>query len=144
MFSTRQNPREHTSMLVGIVDLDNFKTINDTHGHQVGDLFLREISQRLSATVRATDMIGRLGGDEFAVLGPCPRDGMNPTAAAEILHARLAQATTGRFVLGDVALDYNGASNGVIAVQAAVGAEAALRHADDAMYKGKYLRKQRR
>lgn len=134
--------REHTSMLVGIVDLDNFKAINDTHGHQVGDLFLKEMSRRLSAAVRATDMVGRLGGDEFAVLGPCAQDGLDPTAAAMVLHERLAQASTGRFQLGDLALDYNGASNGVIAVPGTVCAETALRQADAVMYKNKHRRKQ--
>ena len=50
------------------VDLDNFKTLNDTLGHQTGDLLLQEASRRLSACVRETDTVGRLGGDEFVLM----------------------------------------------------------------------------
>jgi diguanylate cyclase (GGDEF)-like protein/PAS domain S-box-containing protein len=50
------------------IDLDNFKTINDTFGHAVGDQYIKTMSSRISNTVRTTDIVGRVGGDEFAVL----------------------------------------------------------------------------
>ena len=59
--------RDGDSVLVGVVDLDGFKGINDTYGHQQGDVFLQEIARRLAMAVRTSDMVGRLGGDEFAV-----------------------------------------------------------------------------
>src|SRR5262249_20681035 len=53
-----------------ILDLDDFKGVNDGHGHQVGDAVLREAAERISAILRSTDTIARIGGDEFAVIAP--------------------------------------------------------------------------
>ena len=64
--------REGGSILVGVIDLDGFKSINDVHGHQNGDIFLQEMGRRLAASLRASDMLGRLGGDEFVLIGPGP------------------------------------------------------------------------
>ena len=54
--------------ILAYIDLDNFKGINDTHGHQVGDDVLRAVGRQLQLNVRATDYAARLGGDEFAIL----------------------------------------------------------------------------
>jgi diguanylate cyclase (GGDEF)-like protein len=56
------------SLYVALVDIDHFKQVNDTYGHLAGDVVLREAAQRLSAAVRATDMVGRYGGEEFLVV----------------------------------------------------------------------------
>lgn len=63
----RQKRYNHAFSLV-YFDCDNFKTVNDTHGHHVGDALLAEIGRVLRSELRAVDTIGRLGGDEFAVL----------------------------------------------------------------------------
>jgi len=55
---------------VAYVDLDNFKAVNDTMGHSVGDALLRTVAQQMRSVLRATDVVARLGGDEFAVLMP--------------------------------------------------------------------------
>ena len=133
--------RDGTPVLVGLIDLDDFKTINDTRGHQQGDRFLRQISQRLAAAVRATDMVGRIGGDEFAVLGPGPKGGIEANEAAMILRCRLANATAGVYLLGEEEINYGGASVGVVALPAGIDSESALREADAAMYADKRSRK---
>lgn len=60
--------RNHTRAAILVVDLDGFKKINDTHGHAIGDVFLRETALRLGKVVRKADTLARSGGDEFTVL----------------------------------------------------------------------------
>ncbi|WP_134699166.1 GGDEF domain-containing protein [Ammoniphilus sp. YIM 78166] len=62
--------RKNETMAVTLIDVDNFKCINDTYGHQTGDLVLQRISQLLSKQVRSSDTIARWGGDEFLVIAP--------------------------------------------------------------------------
>ncbi|GGS86828.1 hypothetical protein GCM10010156_51730 [Planobispora rosea] len=69
------------------LDLDGFKAVNDTHGHEAGDALLVEIGNRLRGAVREEDLVARLGGDEFALLCPGPADISEITALAERLLA---------------------------------------------------------
>lgn len=62
--------RKGTRAALMYVDLDEFKPVNDTHGHAVGDLLLQEAARRMSEVIRATDTIARFGGDEFVVVSP--------------------------------------------------------------------------
>ena len=64
-----QSARE-TAGIFGLIyiDLNEFKQVNDLHGHQVGDLYLQEVSRRMKRQLRPCDVLARLGGDEFAVL----------------------------------------------------------------------------
>ena len=64
----RTNRRSETYGALVFLDLDNFKALNDTHGHAAGDVLLIEVAQRLSNCVRATDTVARFGGDEFVVM----------------------------------------------------------------------------
>lgn len=135
--------REGRSVLVGVIDLDSFKAINDQHGHQCGDLLLQEAARRLSGALRGGDMLGRLGGDEFLLVGPGPALAEPGATAAKALQQRCTEASIGRFRLGELELDYAGASVGVLALDpAGLDAEAAVRQADACMYRVKRERKQ--
>ena len=80
--------RQARVLAVLFIDLDRFKTINDTLGHHVGDLLLIEVAQRLSAAVRASDIVARLGGDEFvAVLTGLDRPVEASQVAQKILYS---------------------------------------------------------
>ena len=63
-----QAERDQLSLALLFIDVDHFKTVNDTHGHHIGDALLKEVASRLQACVRKVDTVSRLGGDEFTVI----------------------------------------------------------------------------
>ncbi|MDR7330893.1 sensor domain-containing diguanylate cyclase [Roseateles asaccharophilus] len=129
-------------LLVGAIDLDGFKQINDGHGHDAGDEFLRGISARLQAALRAGDVLARMGGDEFLVVGLGPRLSEDGESAATLLRQRLSTATVGRYHTTPTVIDYDGASVGVVCLDPQrTGAEEALRQSDAAMYRVKLERR---
>jgi diguanylate cyclase (GGDEF)-like protein len=79
--------RERTTLALMFFDLDGFKAVNDSHGHQAGDRVLQVVAERLLACMRAGDMVARLGGDEFIILVEnCPSDHL-PEVAEKVLQA---------------------------------------------------------
>src|SRR6476659_10666566 len=78
------------------VDLDNFKPINDTLGHGIGDELLCAVAERLEGVIRETDALGRMGGDEFVVVA----DGLSLAAGPELIAERLLEAFSEPFALG--------------------------------------------
>jgi diguanylate cyclase (GGDEF)-like protein len=120
------------------VDLDDFKTVNDTMGHAAGDELLMHAAERLRHCLRPGDVAARLGGDEFAVLigGSCPDD--DAVRVAQRLLDSLGEPFR---VQGE--LVHVGASVGVATSRAAATADDLLRHADVAMYTAKLRGKNR-
>jgi diguanylate cyclase (GGDEF)-like protein/PAS domain S-box-containing protein len=111
-----------------VLDLDNFKHVNDTHGHHAGDALLSEVADGLRERVRETDVLARLGGDEFAVLLP-----VETAAQAEVAAAALVAVVRERGQAHGVT-----ASLGVAPVDATVtDGEELLVRADRAMYAAK-------
>jgi diguanylate cyclase (GGDEF)-like protein len=121
----------HRGGVLLMIDLDDFKTINDTLGHTVGDGLLLAIARRLSAAVRADDLVARLGGDEFAILQPGGQGGGADTLAQRVLDS-LAQPVE---VDGQRLLVH--ASIGSAVAIAGDDFPALLRNADIALYEAK-------
>jgi diguanylate cyclase (GGDEF)-like protein/PAS domain S-box-containing protein len=126
--STRGGP----TVGVMFIDLDDFKTVNDSLGHAAGDVVLQEVAQRLEATVRPADTVARFGGDEFAVLV----DGVQGTHEASEIARRILGALELRFEVDGKEV-YPRASLGICLADGAVGSldsAELLRNADVAMY----------
>jgi diguanylate cyclase (GGDEF)-like protein/PAS domain S-box-containing protein len=83
--------RNQTRLAVFFVDLDNFKSVNDSLGHSVGDLLLQAAAQRLQACVRKSDTVARMGGDEFVVVMPGIEDAHFALALAEKIRQALCE-----------------------------------------------------
>ncbi|HET9677900.1 MAG TPA: EAL domain-containing protein [Solirubrobacterales bacterium] len=122
------------------VDLDNFKSINDSLGHGVGDELLCAVAERLEGVIRETDALGRMGGDEFVVVA----DGLSLAAGPELIAERLLEAFGEPFVLGEDGETRVHAKASVgIATGVRASAEELLRDADIAMYRAKWGGKSR-
>ncbi len=130
-----RNRRYPRPLALLYMDLDNFKVINDTHGHQTGDAVLRLVADSMRSSVRHADVVGRLGGDEFAVLMP-ETDAALADAAAKRLIAGLRNVFKGTPNVT--------ASIGVVSCAATdASTDDLLRRADQAMYDAKKSGKDR-
>jgi diguanylate cyclase (GGDEF)-like protein len=124
-----------TGVSVLMVDLDNFKQLNDTLGHEAGDTLLRLIGPRVRDAIRATDTLARLGGDEFAILMyPHPGEEGVSRVADKVLRALREP-----FEVQGLALRIT-ASVGIASFPQAADAEELMKHADIAMYQAKASR----
>ena len=115
------------------LDLDRFKVVNDTLGHEAGDAVLIEIAQRLQRATREADTVARLGGDEFVVL--C-EDLTDPSEAIEIAE-RVAELVESPIAIGNRTATV-GASIGIAISDGAQGADSLMRNSDAAVYRAKH------
>lgn len=137
----RQARRQKRLLAVVYLDLDGFKAINDSYGHDVGDQLLMVIASRMRAAMREQDTIARLGGDEFVAL----LTDLSSTEVIEPLLKRLAEAAASPLFIGNLGLQVS-ASLGVAFYpqeQEEVSASQLLRQADQAMYQAKMSGKNR-
>jgi diguanylate cyclase (GGDEF)-like protein len=130
-----RSARTQTPVAALFVDLDNFKQINDTFGHAVGDQLLQAVTARLGGVIRDADALGRLGGDEFVVIS----EELSMSAAPELIAARLLDALSHPFNLGEERSTRVSVTASIgIAVGEQISAEELLRDADIAMYRAKW------
>jgi diguanylate cyclase (GGDEF)-like protein/PAS domain S-box-containing protein len=125
----RRSRRNSANMALLLVSLDGFKPINETHGHDVGDLLLKAVADRLSEQVRLGDTVARLDGDEFVVL--CEQVG--PAATMSVLAQRITDGMRLRFDCGRLALFVTASVGIAIGNGDTDGVDDMLRHADTAM-----------
>ncbi|HTD07554.1 MAG TPA: EAL domain-containing protein [Solirubrobacteraceae bacterium] len=134
-----RSTRNQTPVAALFIDVDNFKTINDTLGHGVGDELLRAVAARLEGVVRHADALGRLGGDEFVVIA----EELSLAAGPELVAERLLEALKHPFKLGADETRLTVTASIGIAVGERGSAEELLRDADIAMYRAKWDGKNR-
>jgi diguanylate cyclase (GGDEF)-like protein/PAS domain S-box-containing protein len=120
------------------IDMDNFKSLNDTHGHEAGDEFLRQTAARLRACVRANDTVARLGGDEFVVLlDSLDVEARIATRQTRAIGANIVNAFRQPVRIGPIAHASTASVGAVLIREAHDGVDALLRQADQAMYRAK-------
>ena len=124
-----------TGALVALMylDIDNFKQINDQHGHHAGDVLLRAFAGRLSQTLRSSDTVARLGGDEFTVI----MDGLSKPEVAATVATKIIRAMQTPFVIEQQSIKVTTSIGLAFCQGGAMTAEALVRQADEMLYLAK-------
>lgn len=127
-----RSQRSHCAPALLVLDLDHFKQVNDSHGHQMGDQVLQQFAKVVQACLRRPDLLGRFGGEEFLVLLPD-----TPRQAANIVAERICAAVADACVSGESSGVRYTVSIGVATAEDGIGVEQLLRRADEALYRAK-------
>jgi diguanylate cyclase (GGDEF)-like protein len=130
--------RDNAYGSVMLIDIDNFKSLNDTHGHDIGDALLKEVARRLSTCVRDLDTAARLGGDEFVVVFvSVARTESEAAALIESLGAKILAVLAQPYRLGSLTYISTVSIGMTLFHGAEASGEELLKQADLAMYKSK-------
>ncbi|MCR5883248.1 GGDEF domain-containing protein [Rhizobacter sp. J219] len=130
--------RDGSTLSIGLLDIDNFKKLNDELGHNAGDVALKSLAEVVSKTLRPTDMVARYGGEEFVVLLP-----NTPVNEGEQILTRLQRSLSGGLFMHEDKRIFVTFSAGVTAYRAGERIEVALERADEALYEAKRTGKNR-
>ena len=130
--------REGSALAMGLLDIDNFKRLNDELGHAAGDEALRALAHAVRERLRPTDHVARYGGEEFVVLLPA-----TPVDEAQQILTRLQRSLSGSLFMHDQRPVFVTFSAGVTAHRAGEPIDAALERADQALYEAKRTGKNR-
>jgi diguanylate cyclase (GGDEF)-like protein/PAS domain S-box-containing protein len=128
----RMKRHSQEAAAVLFIDIDDFKVVNDCYGHATGDLLIKEVSNRLRASMRSDGTVARMGGDEFTML---VEDVTDPSDAIRVAE-RIQSSFTRPFLLGELEI-FKSASIGIALTSPKTSAEAVLQNADIAMYRAK-------
>lgn len=128
-----RNSRRNQYAAVLFVDLDDFKSVNDSFGHSVGDLLLKQVAEKLSSCVRREDTVARQGGDEFIIL----LENIIAVADAEIVAKSIIKILTPPFYIQDKELRITASIGIAIYPQDGEDADTVLKNSDIAMYHAK-------
>jgi len=131
-----KSQRDHTRIAILFIDLDHFKEVNDTLGHQQGDILLVDAARRISACVRRSDTVARLGGDEFTVI--IPELAVNePAERVERIAQGIIDSLLQPFELGQEQAFVSASIGITLYPDDALDIDDLLKHADQAMYAAK-------
>ncbi|HKJ27115.1 MAG TPA: diguanylate cyclase [Anaerolineales bacterium] len=125
--------RNNLRVAVFFLDIDNFKTVNDTYGHHIGDTLLKSIAERLTHNLREHDTISRISGDEFTIVTEQLKSARSAPNLAKKIHTLLE----GKYQLLEHTIDVSVSVGGSIYPDHAEDFETLIRMADAAMYKAK-------
>ncbi len=131
----RTSKRQNSHIAVLFLDLNKFKCLNDTYGHDIGDQLLHGVAERLQQAVRDSDTVARLGGDEFVILleglGPDPE---RAEKFADSVSAKITSALSAEFVFGTIHYQCSASIGCKLFIGDESDPELILREADAAMY----------
>lgn len=125
--------RQQHQFAVLFIDLDNFKPINDQHGHAAGDAALQQVSQRLTAAIRDSDAVSRHGGDEFLLL----LNNINHRSDAISFSSKLSTILAQPYLINDHTLSLSASIGIALFPEHGNSAQSLISYADAAMYKAK-------
>jgi diguanylate cyclase (GGDEF)-like protein len=131
--AVREGTGDGDRVALMMLDLNGFKQVNDTAGHQAGDVLLQQVARRLLGAVRDHDVVCRLGGDEFAILLTHDPDEQAATSVATRIVDRLRQP----FTIDGRSMKIGGSVGIALCPDDAPGFDLLMKRADDAMYEAK-------